>query len=179
MSTATGTPDIMTASGLYISYVDPKPEQITVEDIAHGLSFTCRFSGQCLKYYSVAEHSIRVAEIVPEEFKLIALLHDAAEAYMTDMPRPLKRLLPEYTAIEHAVLSVIMEKFGVPILKLPNCVKEADNIMLATEGRDLCAPAWPYWGLDQSPLEARITETLSPPIAEMLWLEKFREYYKV
>ena len=67
---------------------DPRPEQICIEDIAHGLSMLCRFSGQCPYFYSVAEHSIYVVHCLPDNLQLEGLLHDASEAYLADLPRP-------------------------------------------------------------------------------------------
>ena len=69
---------------------DPRPEQICIEDIAHGLSMLCRFAGQCRFFFSVAEHSIAVAHLLPANLKLFGLLHDASEAYLVDLPRPVK-----------------------------------------------------------------------------------------
>jgi uncharacterized protein len=81
----------------------PHPHQIDIRDIAHGLSLLCRFSGQCPYFFSVAEHSIYVANNLPDNLKLEGLLHDASEAYLGDLPRPVKVGLPEYNAIEAAV----------------------------------------------------------------------------
>src|SRR5580704_9362466 len=69
---------------------DPRPEQICIEDIAHGLSMLCRFAGQCRFFFSVAEHSIAVAHLLPANLKLFGLLHDVSEAYLADLPRPVK-----------------------------------------------------------------------------------------
>ena len=74
---------------------DPRPEQICIEDIAHGLSMLCRFAGQCRFFFSVAEHSIAVAHLLPANLKLFGLLHDASEAYLADLPRPVKAGLPD------------------------------------------------------------------------------------
>jgi len=80
---------ITTYTGKRFHYLDPQPEEIDIVDIAHALSLTCRFGGHCKEFYSVAEHSIRVAEIVPKEFQLLALLHDAGEAYTGDVQSPI------------------------------------------------------------------------------------------
>ena len=111
---------------------DPRPEQICIEDIAHGLSMLCRFSGQCPYFYSVAEHSIYLVHFLPDNLQLEGLLHDASEAYLADLPRPVKAGLPEYKAIEARVERVIAEKFGLPFPMAPE-VKAADQALLKHE----------------------------------------------
>jgi uncharacterized protein len=111
---------------------DPHPDQICIEDIAHGLSLICRFSGQCPFFFSVAEHSIYVAISLPEDLKLEGLLHDASEAFLADVPRPLKVGLPGYKAVELAVESVIAQKFGLTF-PMPSEVKAADEHLLKNE----------------------------------------------
>ena len=86
---------ILTNSAKPISLVRPRADLVTPEDIAHSLAHICRFNGHCKHHYSVAQHSLLVASIVPEEDQLPALLHDAAEAYVGDMVQPLKQLLKE------------------------------------------------------------------------------------
>jgi len=125
---------ITTYTGKKFRYLDPKPEEIDILDIAHALSLSCRFRGQCRVFYSVAEHSIRVAKLVPAQLKLQALLHDAAEAYIPDIPRPMKHSFGMATA-EALVLSVILNKFGID--GISPLVKKADNVLIATEARDL------------------------------------------
>lgn len=126
---------ILTADGLYFDYDAPDPATITLHAIARGLANTCRFGGQCERFYSVAEHSVYVSELVPPEFALAGLLHDAAEAFICDMPKPLKELLPDYKAVERRVEAAVLAKFGVT--GLPLQVKRADTIMLATEQQQL------------------------------------------
>src|SRR5580692_3573951 len=111
---------------------DPWPEQICIEDIAHGLSMLCRFAGQCRFFFSVAEHSIAVARLLPTNLELFGLLHDASEAYLADLPRPVKAGLPEYKAIEARVERVIAEKLGLPFPMAPE-VKAADQALLKHE----------------------------------------------
>ena len=131
---------ITTHSGRKLHYLDPQPDEIDIGDIAHALSLTCRFSGQCREFYSVAQHSYLMTNLVPNEYKLHALLHDASEAYMPDLPRPEKAELPKFRKMEKVILWAIWNKF------LPDwdynhlvAIKHADNIMLATEARDLMA----------------------------------------
>ncbi|TKI02119.1 HD family hydrolase, partial [Martelella alba] len=127
---------ITTFSGRHFDYADPDINSICITDIIHALSNECRYAGHCSQFYSVAQHSVLTSMIVPPAFALEALLHDAAEAYCKDIPAPLKRLLPDYHAVENRVDAVIRRRFGLPEAMSPE-VKRADLIMLATERRDL------------------------------------------
>ena len=112
---------------------NPHPDQVDIRDIAHGLSLLCRFAGQCPFFYNVASHSILVASIVQDpRVKLEALLHDASEAYLADIPRPLKVGLTEYSTIEMSVEAVIAEKFNLSV-PLPKSIKDADNVLVRHE----------------------------------------------
>src|SRR5262245_34867592 len=106
-------PTIMLQSGAWLDFCAPSASEFTIEDIAHGLANICRYAGQCSNFYSVAEHSILVSETA-KGFEFEALLHDAAEAFMGDITRPLKQMLPEYKRIEREVEHAIFERFGVP-----------------------------------------------------------------
>lgn len=159
---------LLTASGRHFDLADPQPDMINIFDIAQGLANECRYAGQCRAFYSVAQHSTIASQIVSSEFSLEALLHDASEAYLKDIPRPLKQLLPDYRAIEHRVDAVIRAAFGLPSSKSFE-VSEADRVMLATERRDLM-PAdeteWPILhgvtALDRKirPLPSRVAESM-------------------
>ncbi|EKN3986059.1 HD family hydrolase [Yersinia enterocolitica] len=127
---------ITTYSGLTFDYLKPVSSSICDKDIIQGLSNDCRFAGQLPVFYSVAQHCWLMSQIVPEEFALEALLHDASEAYCRDIPSPLKRLLPDYKVIEHRIDTAIREKFGLPAEK-SSVVHYCDLIMLATERQEL------------------------------------------
>ncbi|WP_394243949.1 phosphohydrolase [Halopseudomonas laoshanensis] len=160
---------ILTATGKRIDLLHPDPAQICLEDIAHSLSRLCRFNGHTGPHYSVAEHSQRVADAVPEQYQLEALMHDATEAYVGDVTQPLKQLLPRYHDIEQGIWLAICERFKLnPVL--PGCVRHADMVLLATERRDLM-PAHPdEWfclnGVD--PLPEKI-KPVSAPHAKYLF----------
>jgi 5'-deoxynucleotidase YfbR-like HD superfamily hydrolase len=121
----------------------PTQHMICIEDIAHSLSHQCRFNGHLPTFYSVAHHSILTAERVDPEHKLAALLHDASEAYLCDIPRPIKPHLTNYKEIEDKLMQVIAEKFGFGY-PLHSDVKQADEYMLIWEWHDLMLQDYLY-----------------------------------
>lgn len=167
---------ILTRSGSHFDFADPQPDQIRIGDIARGLSNECRFAGQCSDFYSVAQHSYAASWLVPFEFALEALLHDAAEAYTKDIPMPLKQLLPDYKAIERRVDAAIRAHFGLPA-ECSAEVKRADLVLLATERRDLMprddAHPWPILEGVQV-LKTRV-DPISNVTAQRIFMERFIE----
>lgn len=152
---------MQTFTGKRFFPVSPHPEDFDILDIAHSLSLQCRFNGHCLCFYSVAEHCVRCAEYLEVKtgsFMLAfwGLLHDAAEAYLGDIVRPLKLHLPEYEKIEENVAkTLIVDKFKLP-WPMPPEVRDADDILLSTEKRDLLCPNPEQWKIDVIPLQERI-----------------------
>lgn len=145
---------ITTYTGKKFHYLNPKTNEVDIRDIAHALALTCRFGGHCNQFYSVAEHSIRVADIVPENFRLHALLHDAGEAYVPDIPRPIKYDYPVMKRLDDRI-----SKFVLVVLGNGYCdndyIKYADSRLLATEARDLM-PNTDDWAELPPPLEGHI-----------------------
>jgi len=128
---------IQLRSGRHFDLLNPHPEDVQIEDIAHALSNLCRFTGHCDQFYSVAQHSLLVSAIVPAEHALAGLLHDAVEAYIGDISTPLKRTLDSsFVALEDLIQCTIAEKFGYVYPFSPE-IKEADVVALSTEKRDL------------------------------------------
>lgn len=125
---------MITASGKRYYPLDPRADEVDINDIAHSLAKQCRWGGHCPKFYSVAEHSVLVSTKVPREHALTALLHDATEAYLVDVPRPIKQYLPEYVKMEMLNWRVIAERFQLPD-DLPRCVHDADNAVLMAEAQ--------------------------------------------
>jgi uncharacterized protein len=166
-------PTIMLRSGAWFDFCAPATSEFTIEDIAHGLANICRYSGQCSRFYSVAEHSILVSEVAVG-FELEALLHDAAEAFLGDITRPLKQMLPEYKRIETEVEHAILDRFGVP-WPLPPQVKQADLRVLAAEQSQIMPEGTDGWVRGQKVVPAQIVvRHLSPDEAKHVFLERFK-----
>lgn len=124
---------IETLSGEKIDVFNPKPEQIHIEDIAAGLSNMARFGGQTHTFYSVAEHSVRVSLALPEEQAMWGLLHDATEAYLLDMPKPLKQVLKDYRLIETGFTIAIAQHFELPAAFIYALANPTSELKIADE----------------------------------------------
>lgn len=129
---------IQTYTGYPFPILHPSASDIDIEDIAHALSNLCRFAGHTREFYSVAQHSVLVSHNLPVEHRLTGLLHDAPEAYIVDIPRPLKHsgMVEGYKTIEDRVWAAIAERFSLSEDMDPS-VKQADVRALFTEQRDL------------------------------------------
>jgi 5'-deoxynucleotidase YfbR-like HD superfamily hydrolase len=127
-----------------LHFLNPRTEDICIEDIAHALSYMCRFNGHCKSFYSVAQHSIFVADMLPTRLAPYGLLHDATEVYVTDIPRPLKKLIDgamegELKKIEYDIHHCINRTFNLPNLleEDVNAIKLVDNSVLVIEAHNL------------------------------------------
>lgn len=145
---------IRTWSGGRFDFAAPSAADIRLEDIAHALGQLCRFTGHTSSFYSVAEHSVHVSHLVPPEHARWALLHDAAEAYIGDVARPLKLTagMDGYRELEARVEAAVLEAFGVELTpEAVEAVKKADLQMLSLEARELLgvedfeSAGWTYW----------------------------------
>jgi 5'-deoxynucleotidase YfbR-like HD superfamily hydrolase len=169
-----------TVSGLSIDIVNPTPDAIHTLDIAHGLALQCRFAGQIQEFYSVAQHSVMVSRLVPREDALWGLLHDASEAYISDVPSPLKQtlFLTGYRMVEARLMNAVLKQFGLAgqYCDMPRGVKQADKVALATEFRDLCG-----WPADAAESETGARPSVHPlePLdwqrARRLFMDRYRE----
>jgi 5'-nucleotidase len=166
-------PTISTFSGQVVSLENPRPEQIHIADIARGLARQARFAGQTTHFYSVAQHSV-LASRMCSQFPLAALLHDATEAYISDIPRPVKSLSPAIKEIEARLFLAIAQRFDIEST-IPTEVADVDDQLLVTEHRDL-QPNGPAWDLLAWPPP---TEQLIVPWpacqAEAAFLKRFRD----
>jgi uncharacterized protein len=174
MAATNARPTIFLRTGATFDFLDPSNSKFTIQDIAHGLSNICRYAGQCREFYSVAEHSVFVSETA-KGFEYQALMHDAAEAFMGDMPGPLKQLLPEYRRLETAIEQVVFARFGVAT-PFPRDVKLADLRVLAAEQNQLFSPGADAWarGADVDPAPI-IVQRLPPAEARQFFLERFEQ----
>ncbi len=163
---------IQTRSGRRFWPLDPRAEDVCIEDIAHALSLLCRFGGHCDRFYSVAEHSLLVADQFSDvEGALWALLHDASEAYVQDLARPFKRMMPEYRAVEDRVQLAICERFSLDLV-VPARVHAVDRAILMDERRAIMSGSDQAWASDCEPLGILIA-CYQPTTAKILFLEKF------
>jgi len=174
-------PYLQTVSGRWVNPLDPDPEQFDIEDIARALGNLCRFGGHCRDFYSVAQHSVIVSELVEQrggdvEDVFAALMHDASEAYLGDMPHPLKHRSPLGAAFKEAedhLEAALRERFAIK-LDVPE-VKRADRALLATERRAFSAERWKWPELDGvEPLDLELT-ALAPEAAAKAFLRRFAE----
>lgn len=162
---------IETYTGKFVNPLKLKVDDIDIRDIAHALSLLCRFNGHCRDFYSVAEHCIRVSGILKgADNQLTGLLHDATEAYMADIARPVKWALPQVREVEGIIAVAINTRFNLH--GDWRAIKQADNILLATEARDLMSTNGKEWYLPNSPLEYKI-EPMASYLAESNYLRIF------
>lgn len=198
---------IQTYQGQAFWPTEPLPRDVDIHDIAHALALSCRWTGHVYKHYSVAQHSVHVAQLVelwltaqgaPSEMvrleSLKALLHDASEAYISDIARPTKPKLTNYYEIEAKLMEAILAKYQLTPEDWPTYIKDADDALLMAEARDLMrappmpwtyvpgsAMTWPWrikpWSPAKAELEflvyfARYTDTLGPTLkkwAQIKW----------
>lgn len=161
-------------SGTMFHMLDPKPEEMLLIDIAHGLSNICRYNGQCKSFYSVAEHSVWVSHVVPYSLRKAALLHDMSEAWIGDMTRSLKHSMRKYLRVEEKIMMCGAQKFGFD-WPLHPLVKEADNTVLANEVPYCVGTQTRKWYLPNPPSPYVNIEFWTPEKARARFLERFWE----
>lgn len=165
---------IRTFTGKKFYPLDPRFDDIDIEDIAHALGNICRFTGQCNQFYSVAQHSVLASMMVEPAAQLWALLHDASEAYLSDVAGPVKwaQAFDAYRALESRLQAVINVKFGL-IGEPPAIVKAIDDVLLQAELRDFMTGAEFRDTPNGAALVPRI-EPLDPVKARQLFLMQFK-----
>lgn len=157
--------------------LEPDAERIDIIDIAHSLSMQCRYAGHVHSFYSVAEHSVHVSRAVPAQDALWGLLHDAAEAYLVDVPRPVKPFLTGYATAEARLVEAIAERFNLPTtpMVVPLSVQEADSRILINERDMLLNPSHIPWNWQAEPLPDVQICGWSPAEAKAQFLARFKE----
>lgn len=177
MDKITNGSHITTYSGLEYNILEPKLETVNIYDIAHALANSCRYNGHCNQFYSIAEHCVHVSYQVPEKDALAGLLHDASEAYVGDMVKPLKKFMNYFKEIEDKNVNIIYHRFGLEP-KEPDSVKEADYKMLLTEQRQLFNKRNENIKHPVSAYEMKI-HCWEPKFAEIAFLGRFFQLYKI
>lgn len=165
---------IRTITGKNFNLFEPEPDMIDIIDIAHGLANKGHFSGFTPRYFSIAEHSIMVCDEYsfwnneqPDSVKLLALLHDAAEAYIGDMVKPLKIHMPGFVEVENRIMEAICKKFGMDIAKMP-LIKASDLLI-----QDIEYQAFFMGGL----IPQSQVSYLDPERARIVFIDRFNELY--
>ncbi|WP_130472190.1 phosphohydrolase [Candidatus Magnetaquicoccus inordinatus] len=168
---------IQTFTGIQFWPLDARVQEVEIIDIAHSLSMLCRFNGHCRSFYSVAEHSVHVSRVVDPTLARWGLLHDAAEAYLSDLPQPIKQQMPLFRSHEESLLKIIAQRFALLPSEPPEAIKEADMLLLATEKAALMGrePA-PWQGLPE-PLPPSLIAAWSPEQAKEIFLQRFHELF--
>ena len=172
-------PWIETYTGKKFYFLTPQPAMIEIEDIAHALSQTCRFSGHTREFYSVAEHCVNVSDILLRNFgdpelALEGLFHDAAEAYLTDIATPVKKNLPEYEIMEDRILKTIYRKYGIHE-STTGRVKDADTCMLLSEAAEFLPSKGKDWAqkyFTSFPIRVQL-EAWTPEVAKLEYKNQF------
>lgn len=175
---------IQTFSGLAFYPLGPATEDILAADIAHSLAMQCRYNGHVRRFYSVAEHCVLMCDWIlashrdadeARELALWALLHDAAEAYIGDMVRPLKLQMPDFIALDEKVTTAVARRFALCEAEIPAAVKLADSRILLDERAALIGASTHPWSIDGlEPLGVRI-RGWEPAIAKWEYIARLKD----
>jgi hypothetical protein len=170
----TGFSSIQTFTGRFVEPLNVIATDVDIRDVAHALSNVCRFQGHVRDFYSVAQHCVLCAGLVPLRHALAALLHDAPETYLCDLAGPVKRdteLGLMYKAMEERTAWAIEDAFLLPRHSLEHeHVKNADWAILQVEGRQLMpANGWARADI----LPGMLIEPWAPKRAEREYLATF------
>lgn len=168
---------MQTFTGQVFWPMDPRHDEIHISDIAHALSNACRYAGHVRRFYSVAEHSVLLSRhFASLPLRKWALLHDATEAYLVDVPRPVKPFLGGYREAEDELMRVVARRFDLGGDIIPEAVKIADGRILCDEREQAMAPCATDWNLVGPPLGVTL-RFWSPEVAEAEFLIAYRELF--
>lgn len=175
---------IETYTGRMFKPLYPDPRAVSVIDIAHALANQCRYSGHTIWHYSVAHHSCLLAQYTEQVLKrpaiecLQILMHDAPEAYLVDIPRPVKQYMPEFRKWDHGINDAVREWLGVAHLPIPDYQDELDSRIISDERAQLMSDSGNDWGhAARHPLDIIISRW-SPEHAEQQFLFRYAAYSK-
>lgn len=173
-----------TYTGIKFNPLKPTPDMVNIYDIAHALSQIARWGGHLRCHYSVAQHCVMVAEICDPDDQPIGLLHDATEAYIGDMIRPLKylkQMYGVYKKIEHRIDGAIAKAFGLETIEKTRSVEIADIVQLSMENihLKLKPSGWAFDTLEKYPQFKNLKPLVpwSPEVAEAKYLQKFKDLF--
>lgn len=168
---------IQTFTGRAFWPLSPRVKDIDIIDVAHALAMKCRFSGHTRHFYSVAQHSYLASKILPPGDEKWGLLHDASEAYLPDVARPVKKELVGFREIEDRLMQAVAERFGLG-WPMPSSIHQADLILLATERRDLMSEP-PYRWTSTENVEPLLIKVwpMDPVGAKALFIQRFEELF--
>ncbi len=168
---------LVTIEGKKFYVLDPRPEDIDIYDITIALSKKCRWGGHCLGFFSVAEHAVLCSYLVPPEMAMSALLHDASEAYLPDLPSPIKDM-PEFAVFREAedlIHKAVASKFNLDYLDSPE-VKAADMRSRQIERNQIIPfPKTSQQAVNVEDLDGLVLRCLTHEAAEVLFLSRYRE----
>ena len=170
---------IETISGTAFHFLDPQPDEIFVGDIAWSLSNQCRYTGHVTDFYSVAEHCVLLYDYAKKhnlgdkKFLRTLLMHDASEAYLTDIARPIKAHIPDYKKLEVRIEQAVADKYDL-IYPYPQLVRDLDTRILMDEREQVMNPSDNVWGVVAEPLGVPISY-LNPLEARSEYMQRFHE----
>lgn len=177
-------PTILLGSGSYYDYENPEDSFLTIEDVAYGLGFTCRFRGQCVEratgqrvFYSVADHCVIMSHVVPPELAFDALMHEIGETTCGDTPGPLKAICPDIKMVEKLCEVAGFSQYGVAMSD-KKTIKHYDLCMLATERRDLTVwrgETWAWLDLPGIMPLPQVIVPRSPEASAVAFIERYQE----
>lgn len=169
---------ITTQSGRTFHPFAPSPGSIDLGDIAHALANKCRWNGHTNRFYSVAQHSVLVARYtIAPAHRLWGLFHDAGEAYLPDVPSPIKAFCPEIVEAENRILEAVAAAFDLPP-GIPDTVHAADMVVRSAEARDLMGLDVSRAPWNEFPPFGEGIVALPPDAAERLFFDAFYKLSK-
>lgn len=170
---------ITTVSGRFFDLLAPEEYEYDIDEIAVALSNLCRYTGHVNRFYSVAEHSVLVSRLVPDNLSLCGLLHDASEAFVGDVSSPLKKLLPEYKAIEDRIQTAIASHFNLEY-PFPEAIHEADKKMYWQERQEVADNGVKdtLWHQDRRAARKVEARGMAPNMAYRMFMRRYNDILK-